>query len=136
MPDQYGKPCSAHDPLHCDNPKPPEVTELINLTPHEVTIAGCRIPASGLLARCEVNAVPGVRLMLPGGWEIPVEVVQLGKVTGLPEPMTGVAYVVPRLTADACPYRTDLYVPHGLIRDDDGVIIGAKGLAQVPRSSY
>lgn len=110
-----------------------EVTELINLTPHEVTINGCSIPASGILARCSVNAVPGVPLVLPGGWEIPVEEVRLGAVEGLPEPRAGVAYIVPRLTADACPHRLDLYVPNGLIRGNDGVIIGAKGLAQVPR---
>lgn len=41
-------------------------------------------------------------------------------------------YVVSRLVAEAVPERRDLVVPHGLVRDGQGRVVGCAQLAQVP----
>jgi len=48
----------------------------------------------------------------------------------MPEQVSGVAYIVSALVRSAYPDRTDLLIPHGLVRDDDGNIIGCRGFAQ------
>jgi len=60
---------------------------------------------------------------------IPVFSVTYGS-GNMPEQVSGVAYIVSALVRSAYPDRTDLLIPHGLVRDDDGNIIGCRGFAQ------
>ena len=53
-----------------------------------------------------------------------------GEVQNLPEQQEDTIYIVSRLVKQACPDRTDLLVPGGVIRDDEGRIIGCSGLSE------
>jgi hypothetical protein len=57
--------------------------------------------------------------------------VRWGEVEGLPEAEPDTLLLVSRIVADAgkAQGRTDLVVPHDIMRDDKGVIIGCKSLA-------
>jgi len=60
---------------------------------------------------------------------IPVFSVTYGS-GNMPEQENGVAYIVSALVKNAYPDRPDLLIPHGLVRDDEGNIVGCKGFAQ------
>jgi hypothetical protein len=101
---------------------------IVNLTPHAITIAGRTFPPDGRIPRVaeqvtDAGAVDG----------IPVVQINLGDVTGLPEPQPGTWYVVSRMTAEAAPGRHDLLIPGKQIRNDLGQIIGAESLARLPK---
>ena len=96
--------------------------------------------ASSGIARCEEHAVE-VGEISTATLEhvatgrpyvlIPVVTTVYGKVTGLPEPQTGVIYVVSSITAQACRDRNDVYVPARVVRDGLGRIIGCAGLGRI-----
>lgn len=98
---------------------------IINLTPHSITVGDKTFPPSGQLARCEemwddsisfgdeVNILRGFRY---------------GK-TNLPEPDGKTHYIVSLPVILAEPTRTDLFISVGQLRDAEGKIIGAQGLA-------
>lgn len=103
--------------------------ELINLTPHTINVVVSDgniidIPVSGIVARCsqsnelvgEINGIPVSRQIF-------------GEVVDLPEAKEGVAFIVSRLVASACPERKDLLIPGPLVRDDEGRPVGCKGLS-------
>lgn len=60
---------------------------------------------------------------------LPLVARTFGGVTGLPEPKSGVAYIVSQIVADACPDRTDLLVPALVDRGPDGQVIGCRAFA-------
>jgi hypothetical protein len=96
---------------------------LINLTPHAIHLPDRTIEPLGLLARCaEITELAGE---FDG-----VQIVRrrYGQVEGLPDPQNGVIYIVSLLVRMACPERSDLASPGDLVRDENGVIIGAKNL--------
>lgn len=103
---------------------------LINLTPHEVTfLVGRRrlsLPPAEAPARCRVS-----RKVVDYFGEIPITRSVFGEVENLPEPAAGVRYIVSRIVAEACPQRTDLYIPDDTVRDEQGRIVGCRALAQV-----
>lgn len=103
--------------------------KLINLTPHMINVVDpdgnvVNIPVSGTVARCsqsneqigEVNGIPVTRQIF-------------GEVVDLPEAKEGVAYIVSRLVASACPKRHDLLIPGPLVRNEQGQPIGCEGLS-------
>lgn len=102
----------------------------INLCPHDVTIFMASgeervFPASGYVARCShttmtVDTVEG----------IPVNVTTFGDVTGLPDPVEGVNYIVSNLVAQSVKGRTDVFFPCGAVRNIKGVIVGCKALSR------
>ena len=109
--------------------------ELINLTPHPLTIVGAdgeillnRAP-DGPMARCAEDRAEVGTVDLPGGAQVPLRVVGFGVVTGLPTPRDGVLYVVSRATAEAAG-RDDVVYPDEQVRDADGRIIGCRALAR------
>jgi hypothetical protein len=55
------------------------------------------------------------------------------RVAGLPAPRPGTRYVVPRVTALAARGRGDLVFPFDELRDADGRVVGARGLAAFRR---
>jgi hypothetical protein len=52
-----------------------------------------------------------------------------GELEGLPEPIEGVFFIVSRIVREAAKDRTDLLVPQGLIRDENGQPIGCESLS-------
>lgn len=104
--------------------------KVVNLTPHPLTLVGnngtLNVPASGQIARLAVTRQPLAAITVDGV-ELSVNRPTLGDVTGLPDPQPGVVYVVSALVAEAAG-RLDVMSPGELLRDENGVIIGAKGL--------
>jgi hypothetical protein len=100
---------------------------IINLTPHGVTIHGgdtpITLPPSGQVARITM-----VREQAGTLCGVPVYRSTPGPVMGLPEPQAGVALLVSALVRLALPGRADLYSPGELVRDSSGQPIGCRGL--------
>lgn len=106
---------------------------IVNLTPHALTLHGLHgdggvlnVPPSGQVARLAVTRQPLAPITV-GGVTLPVNRPTLGDITGLPDARQGVVLVVSALVAEAA-NRPDVMSPGELIRDADGVIIGARGL--------
>lgn len=106
---------------------------IVNLTPHDVTVMPpgnaetVDFPASGQFAR--VRESLGEEMWLhAGAGRIPLRQLMYGEqVDDLPDPSPGVLYLVSRLTALSV-RRHDLVFPQGELRDDNGQIIGCRGL--------
>jgi len=112
--------------------------ELINLTPHTVTVVDgdnnviVAIPSSGV-ARASQQDVPAGSIEFDSA-SIPVVRTEFGGVE-LPEPTEGVVYIVSMITAQAAKAVgrsvEDLLFPSGIpIRDANGQIIGVRALAR------
>lgn len=104
---------------------------LINATPHPLNIVQrdgsvLTLEASGICPRCESNEIVDRAIGL-----IDVTRQTLGHVEGLPDPVPGLYFIVSRLVAASACAREDLLVPGSLIRDDQGKVIGCKGLSRL-----
>lgn len=106
--------------------------EIRNLTPHILNI----VAADGTVVNIEPS---GIVPRISSSQEI-VEVINginvshevLGDVIDLPAPEEGVVLVVSRLVASAVSgTRNDVLVPGALLRNDQGQVIGANGLARL-----
>ena len=105
--------------------------EIRNLTPHILNI----VAADGTVVNIEPS---GIVPRVSSSQEI-VEVINginvshevLGDVIDLPAPEEGVVLVVSRLVASAVSGRNDVLVPGALLRNDQGQVIGANGLARL-----
>ncbi len=106
------------------------MTQIINLTPHEITFVreggNVVVPASGQLARLTTETVTIGEIN-----GIPVTATAYGDVTGLPDPVEGTVYLVSILVAQRVPERTDVFIPSESVRDEAGRIIGCKSLGRV-----
>lgn len=104
---------------------------LKNLTPHQIIL----VRADGSKEVLEPEGiVPRVRMTAVSAGEvlgIPVVISAPLGVEGLPDPEPGVFFIVSRAVAAAAPSREDLLVPDGLVRDEEGKVIGARRLARV-----
>lgn len=102
--------------------------EILNLTPHEVTLLDfddsvlMRIPSTGLARVSTESVVVGV---VNG---IPLTHTTYGEVEGLPEQREDVLLIVSGLIRSACPDRTDLCQPGLQVRDGEGRVIGCRSL--------
>ena len=108
-----------------------EEYDIINLTPHKLDIKNkngqvVEIGGSGTIARVQVRYEPVGEV---NGFYI--HKAKYGRVEGLPDPKEGVLYVVSRMVAQAVPERKDLLIPGELLRDRDGVVIGANGFSVI-----
>ena len=106
--------------------------KLVNLTPHAVNIvledgASLNIAPSGVVARCTQSDVI-VGSVDVDGIAVPLTKTSFGDVA-LPAPAPDTLFIVSRLVATAA-NRDDLVVPNGIVRDDDGNIIGCKSLSR------
>lgn len=105
--------------------------KITNLTPHEVTVLDAsnniisRFPSAGIARAAQYREKIGE---IDG---IPVSRTSYGEVENLPEQEAGTVYIVSILTAQAAPYRKDLYIVDDTVRDDAGRIIGCRALAQI-----
>lgn len=105
------------------------MTTIVNLTPHAITFVredgNVVIPSSGIARAATTREIVGE---IDG---LPVARIVYGEVTGLPEPVEGTIYVVSQITAAAVPDRADVFIVDGTVRDSEGRIVGATGLAHV-----
>lgn len=103
---------------------------LINATPHPLNIVQrdgsvLTLEASGICPRCASTEVIDGAIGL-----IDISRQTLGHVEGLPDPVPGLYFIVSRLVASAAK-RDDLLVPGALLRDDQGHVVGCKGLSRI-----
>lgn len=100
------------------------MTNIINLTPHDITLCGTTITSSGI-ARCETNVqrigeIAGVKINRKS----------FGEVTGLPEAKADTIYIVSAIVAQAVSgKRDDVFVVDDTIRNEQGQIVGCNALA-------
>ena len=113
------------------------MTQLINLTPHDITILFedgtiLTVPASATVARVASSNDTVGGVMTEGG-TIPIKAVSYGEVTGLPpyNPDKAQYFLVSSLVAARVPDRHDVLVPGDFVRDDKGNIVGCKSLNRV-----
>ena len=109
--------------------------QYVNLTPHAVTVIGedgvtiLNVPTSGTVARLSETATT------PSSDGVPMVVVSLGDVAGLPEPQECVTYIgsMPLLMGmkAAGINRPDVVYPYGQVRDGAGRIIGCRSFATI-----
>lgn len=108
--------------------------ELVNLTPHEIRLwvqqpeGLLLIPPSRQVARVVVRREDAGHIDA-GGMSIPLARTTYGEIEGLPGPTPGTLYIVSSLVAAAARDRNDLLIPDDLVRDEQGKVIGARGLA-------
>ena len=115
-------------------PQVDEVRKLINLTPHDVTYypeagepftwAAPEGPDQWVRRQEQSEELPSLRVQ---GREIPVTRIRQGDIAPKPDPMPGVGYIVPRISAETA-RRPDFFFPHGEVRDQGGSIIGCRRL--------
>jgi len=107
------------------------MAELVNLTPHTITIMGesgevkAEIYPSGQIARVKVE-----QAIIGKIDDIPVVKTVFSEVEGLPEPRLGTIFIVSSMVAQAVPHREDVVAPdtspNGAVRDSEGKIVGVK----------
>ena len=109
--------------------------KLINLTPHPVRLYRddeCvhEWPVEGKWVRVdeERSDKPSIT---HEGIQVPVQLVQEKPLKNLPDISPGTGYIVSRISAAASD-RRDFFFPLSEVRDDQGNILGVKGLGQFP----
>jgi len=110
------------------------MTTIINCTPHEIVVVvgdkETRIPASGIIPRVTTTEKI-INTLEIEGVEVPVTKSVAGKTEGLPAKINGTYYIVSRVVASSHPDRNDLLIPNGLVRDQDGRIVGCSSLVTI-----
>lgn len=115
------------------------VSQVINLTPHEINIVGeggsveRTLPPSGSVARVEVRATQ-VGHVFCEGLAVALRKTEFGQVVDLPPPVSGYYFVVSRVVLEAARAVSrgadDLVCPDDLVRDAEGRVIGARAFSQ------
>lgn len=100
---------------------------LVNLTPHEVVIVldnhEVKIKPEGQVPRVATKSIA-----VDHYGEIPVYRTIYGEIEGLPPMSRDVKYIVSALVQKAANFREDLVIPAQQIRDEQGRVIGCKGV--------
>lgn len=105
------------------------VDRYVNLTPHDVNVV---LDDGSILvykpepepARVDVQLRP-----IEVGGDAPMFYESYGEVVGLPDLEYGTFLIVSGLVCSARPDRLDLVHPVGLVRNEEGIVIGCKGFA-------
>lgn len=102
-----------------------------NYTPHDIVIcfydgASITIPSKGV-ARC----LSGEQIL--GQVDLmPIYKIEYGEVSGLPEPKEDTIYIVSKIVAEALKgKRDDLFIVASTIKDENGQVIGCRGLSMI-----
>lgn len=109
--------------------------KIVNLTPHTINFVGkdntivATIPSSGVARATQRREI--VDTIVANGITLPIARCTYGDVQGLPEPKDDTIYVVSAITAQAVPEREDVFIVDDSVRDENGRIIGVRGLAHV-----
>ena len=113
-----------------------EITNLINLTPHTINLVtedGTQLLSleSQGVARA-ASTTEAVGYLQVGGAAVPQTHTTFGEVEGLPDPTSGVGYIVSNMIISALAQqgirRTDLFTPGLQVRDEQGRVIGCRSL--------
>ena len=104
---------------------------IVNLTPHEIHL----YRGDELVETVKSSGIARVAVRSEKVGEIdgfPISKNFYGEITGLPDPLPGVYYVVSALVAQAAAgKRSDLLVVNDTVRDEKGQIVGCRGFAQI-----
>ena len=109
--------------------------KIVNLTPHALNFLDAEnrvmltVPSSGVARAAQRRENIGT--IDADGVTLPVTRSVFGAVDGLPAPEAGTIYVVSAITAQAVPEREDVLIVDDSGRDENGRIIGVRGLAHV-----
>lgn len=107
----------------------------LNLTSHPLTlvIGGGRLTIQPEATPARVNSFKKqIAELEVFGLPTPINVTTYGDVTGLPAPEDGTIYIVSLLVAQALRgTRDDVLIVDDTVRDEQGRIVGARGLARV-----
>ena len=109
--------------------------KIVNLTPHALNFLDAEnrvvltVPSSGVARAAQRRENIGT--IDADGVTLPVTRSVFGAVDGLPAPEAGTIYVVSAITAQAVPEREDVLIVDDSVRDENGRIIGVRGLAHV-----
>lgn len=108
---------------------------IVNLTPHALNFLDAEnrvvltVPSSGVARAAQRRETIGwVEL---DGVTLPVTRSAFGAVEGLPAQEADTIYIVSAITAQAVPERGDVFIVDDSVRDENGRIIGVRGLAHV-----
>lgn len=113
-----------------------ETTQLVNLTPHTITLVGqdnqpVLTVDSSAVARVSAQTTT-VGTYSVNGIEIPRTHTVYGEVEGLPAPTPGTVYIVSGMIVSALASqgirRDDVVVPGLQVRDEQGRVIGCRSL--------
>ena len=109
--------------------------KIVNLTPHALNFLDAEnrvmltVPSSGVARAAQRRENIGT--IDADGVTLPVTRSAFGAVDGLPTPEAGTIYIVSAITAQAVPERDDVFIVDDSVRDENGRIIGVRGLAHV-----
>lgn len=109
----------------------------VNCTPHHITVEGVgEIPPSGILPRVSTHSHEGYPV---NGVRVRHKSYNTDTVTGLPDPVDGLVFIVSGMVRDALSalptllQRPDVYAPDtgaDAIRNEKGHIVAVRGLVQ------
>ena len=115
----------------------------VNCTPHFLTIEGVgELPPSGILPRVSTEYLDDLAI---NGVRVRQKVYGVGTVTGLPEPVEGLSFIVSGMVREALSLsdalsalpefqsRPDVYAPDtgsDAVRNEQGHIVAVRGLVQ------
>jgi len=113
-----------------------ETTNVINLTPHTINLVAedgtqlLSLESQGVARVASTTEVVGY--LQVGGVAVPQTHTTFGEVDGLPDPTSGVGYVVSNMIISALAQqgirRNDLFTPGLQVRDEQGRVIGCRSL--------
>ena len=113
-----------------------ETTNVINLTPHTINLVAedgtqlLSLESQGVARVASTTEVVGY--LQVGGVAVPQTHTTFGEVEGLPDPTSGVGYVVSNMIISALAQqgirRNDLFTPGLQVRDEQGRVIGCRSL--------
>ncbi|OFO48805.1 hypothetical protein [Corynebacterium sp. HMSC073D01] len=111
--------------------------EIVNLTPHSITIVGednsvlFELPGSQHPARVTEHVLKDAPLYTADTTVPCFSVGYSSVVENLPDESPDSVYVVSQLVLQALPNRSDLYFPFPVVRDKNNQIIGCRGLGRL-----
>ena len=119
----------------CEEKEGNGMQKIVNLTPHTINFVGqdntivASIPSSGVARAVQRREI--VDTIVVDGISLPIARCTYGDVQGLPDPEADTIYIVSAITAQAVPERQDVFIVDNSVRDENGRIIGVRGLAHV-----
>ncbi len=102
--------------------------KIVNCTPHAINVILSNgevvtIPKGDVVARVAVTAE-----FVADFCGVPLTRTSYGEVQDLPDPVEGTLYLVSMFLRSAVPHRKDVASPGEMVRDNDGNIVGCRGL--------
>ena len=122
--------------------------KIINLTPHVIVILkkeytvvngkrvaewvpGISFPPSGTIVTCIGNTETEAFVETGNSFRIPLTYTHYTPPDNLPPQDPSTLYIVSELVAQLCPHRQDFRIVNGVIRDDNGRVIGCRSLGRI-----